>query len=104
MAVLLALALELRGYEAVGIESDFYALLDPHAAVFDGIDAIVCDLLLGDVNGLSILAGLQKWRPEIRRVALTGSDDLADLAHSVADRVLIKVASMDAVVDALEDP
>jgi response regulator RpfG family c-di-GMP phosphodiesterase len=47
------------------------------------IKVVVCDMLMPEMDGLELLTRIQKLYPELARVLLTGSDDIAHIAEVI---------------------
>jgi two-component system response regulator RegA len=97
----LARAMEARGFEVRTAES-----------VGEGLQAVetsapafaVCDMRLGDGNGLDVIVALKQRRPDARAVILTGYGNIATAVNAVkigAVDYLSKPADADDVVAAL---
>jgi len=97
----LARAMEARGFEVRTAES-----------VSEGLQAVetsapafaVCDMRLGDGNGLDVIVALKQRRPDARAVILTGYGNIATAVNAVkigAVDYLSKPADADDVVAAL---
>ena len=97
----LARAMEARGFEVRTAES-----------VGEGLQAVeasapafaVCDMRLGDGNGLDVIVALKQRRPTARAVILTGYGNIATAVNAVkvgAVDYLSKPADADDVVHAL---
>lgn len=74
--------------DVVYTTADFEQLLttDPWAR----IDVAICDLMLGPVDGITILRYLRDEHPHIRRIAMTAALTEGVVATGVAHRVLTK--------------
>src|SRR4029078_4261526 len=97
----LARAMEARGFEVRTAES-----------VSEGLQAVetsapafaVCDMRLGDGNGLDVIVALKQRRPDVRAVILTGYGNIATAVNAVkigAVDYLSKPPDADDVVAAL---
>ena len=97
----LARAMEARGFEVRTAES-----------VGEGLQAVemsapafaVCDMRLGDGNGLDVISALKRRRPEARGIILTGYGNIATAVNAVklgAVDYLAKPVDADDVVAAL---
>ena len=97
----LARAMQARGFEVRTAES-----------VSEGLQAVaasapafaVCDMRLGDGNGLDVIVALKQRRPDARAVILTGYGNIATAVNAVkvgAVDYLSKPADADDVVAAL---
>jgi two-component system response regulator RegA len=97
----LARAMEARGFIVAMAESVAEGLLHVEAA--PPAFAVV-DMRLNDGNGLDVLAGLKKRRPDARAIVLTGYGNIATAVNAVklgAVDYLAKPADADDVVAAL---
>jgi DNA-binding NtrC family response regulator len=65
------------------------------------VDAILCDRWLGKYDGANILEWVEKNYPDIKRVVLTADVGVSE-KEVHAHRVLIKMASQDLILKALE--
>lgn len=102
IAVLWQEALGLEGHVVKITQSDFLDALTADA--WEGVDVALIDLHLGtDVSGLDVLRYLREHHPEVKRVVISAVAPLAQVEAGLADVVLTKPTSMDAVVKAVED-
>lgn len=105
IAELLAVVLANDGHHVSVTNADFDWLLAP--AMWEGVDAVLCDLMLGDnTTGLDVLRYVATHQPHIRRVLLTAmdfSDELCAQAAEYAHAVLRKPADLDLIAQALTD-
>lgn len=89
VAEMLAMALDFAGVDVVQRTSDFAALLTPEP--WQGVNAVVCDLMLPDMDGEQILRYLAAEHPSIRRVVLSAvahqRPGLSDLATCITKPV-----------------
>lgn len=95
--------LERRGY-AVTLAHDAAAARD--AAARSEFDRAVVDLRLGEDSGLDVITDLHARNPDCRIVVLTGYASIATAVEAVkrgADEYLNKPATIDDIVQALED-
>src|SRR3972149_9074930 len=97
----LARAMETRGFAVRTAESVSEGLQQVEAAA---PAFAVVDLRLGDGNGLDVISGLKKGRPEARGIILTGYGNIATAVNAVklgAVDYLAKPVDADDVVAAL---
>lgn len=104
LARLLSVVCHMEGWEIDEVTSDFAALRDP--TVWDGIDALICDLRLNepDVSGVDIVGWVAAHQPHVRRVmwtAFTLSEREKAELEKVADVVLEKPAGWKVIVAAV---
>lgn len=103
IAEMLSVVLTHDGHHVCVTDRDFDWLLAP--ASWEGIDAVLCDLWLGDdTTGLDVLRYVTTYHPHIRRVLLTAAaldEDLVGQAAEFADAVLRKPSELDDIVKAL---
>lgn len=98
----LALALRRRGcvvLQAAG-KHEAFGLVES-----GGIDAIVLDMRLGAVDGMSLIPRLRQKLPQVRLIVLTGYGSIPSALEAVrlgADDYLLKPASADQVLAALQ--
>lgn len=89
VAEMLAMALEFAGVDVTLWTSDFAALLTPEP--WQEVDAVVCDLMLPDVDGEQIIRYLADHHPGIQRVVLSAvahqREGLAGLATCITKPV-----------------
>jgi len=90
---LLAHCLELEGYEAVAASSGQEALaeLGRDAA---GLDAVVSDLNLPDLSGMTVLSESRRRNPVVGTVLISGSSDAALTGRGAGVPVLTKPFSL----------
>lgn len=97
----LARAMEKRGFEVVAVGTVAEGI---EVASREAPDFAVCDLRLGDGNGLDVVAALREANPESRIVMLTGYGNIATAVAAVkagAVDYLSKPTDADAVEQAL---
>jgi DNA-binding response OmpR family regulator len=100
IAELLGAALLLEDYDVRTITTGFTRLLDPRAPEWDGVEVLVCDLMLPESSGLEILSVARQAHPQIRRIALTAIDKgpLIDQATVLAHQVKTKPTPFDDIL------
>lgn len=80
--------------------SEVRALFEP--AVWEDVDAVLCDLAMPEIGGDAVLAFVATVAPHVRRVVLTGADVRA-VPHDVqAHAILEKPAGLDRILAELE--
>lgn len=82
-----------NGHEVTEVSEHAERLLEPDSELWDGIDAMVCDLQMPGVTGLEVLAVAAVYHPTITRIVLTGYDQDAaalEVLADLADHVLLK--------------
>lgn len=98
----LALALRRRGCEVLQAAGKLEAL---GLVESGGIDAIVLDMRLGAVDGMTLIPTLRQKLPQARLIVLTGYGSIPGALEAVrlgADDYLLKPASADQVLAALQ--
>ena len=101
----LARAMESRGYEVMQAESVAEGM---NFVRREDIDFAVCDMRLGDGNGLDVVQALRRKAPQARAIVLTGYGNIATAVTAVkmgAVDYLAKPADADDIHAALQaDP
>ena len=94
IADMLCMALEYADVEVVKVTSDFTSLLTPKP--WQGVDAVVCDLMLPGMDGEDIIRYVAEHHPGIARVVLSavahqreGLDELATCISKPVDPRLL---------------
>jgi two-component system nitrogen regulation response regulator GlnG len=85
LRLLCRINLELDGFEVTEAPS-----LDAARAALDGVDAVLLDVHVGAENGIELLDEVERDRPELPVVLLTGESGLPPEARGRADAVLSK--------------
>lgn len=109
MVELLVTVLMLEHFEVVAVRRRFARLLNRDDLAWEGIDVLICDLMLGEqcdyprISGVDVLRAALEDHPHIKRIALTAltHGPLADEARRLAT-VLPKPSLFDEIVEAIE--
>ncbi len=97
----LAVAFRRREYTVATASNGEEALRSCEAVEFD---AAIVDLRMPGIDGLTLLAGILRWRPEIRVLILTGYGSIATAVEAIrrgAHDYLTKPADADRIEEAL---
>lgn len=92
------------GHTVKVIDRDMRRLLNPQDPAWEGVNALICDLLMPTVKGADILRAAQASHPAVRRICLTGADHhgpLIDEARRNAHVVLQKPTDFNDILLAL---
>lgn len=81
-------------------------LLNPADPRWEGVDVLITDLLMPEVNGIEILQTARNHFPHIRRLCLTGVEEqdpggIINTARSLSEQVLEKPSQMDEILAAV---
>lgn len=98
--MMLEVALETRGHRVLTAHSARSALETMRAHT---VDALVCDLTLGDGTALDVLRDIGERRPPVA-VVLSGFDDTEDRERSIAagfDAHLVKPTPVETLIDVI---
>ena len=96
IAYMLAVVLHVEGRKVISVTEDFPGLLNPGSQSFQWVDVIICDLMLPETDGITVLKFMQENYPRMHRIALTGaSGNLLAEAQEVSDKVFSKTQIVD---------
>jgi CheY-like chemotaxis protein len=91
IAYMLAVVLHVEGRKVISVTEDFPGLLNPGSESFQWVDVIICDLMLPDTDGITVLKFMRDNYPRMHRIALTAaSGNLLEEAREVSDAVFSK--------------
>lgn len=98
---LFSIIIDTGGYQCHTYQGDFARVRE--LVDWEGIDIIVCDLILGRrVYGSDILGWLEKFQPHVWRIMITGSYKI-DPEEAHCDLLLIKPVRQQQLLAALEE-
>lgn len=100
IAMLLTIQLEAAGYEVRCRTHDFDALLYPEP--WDGVDVLLCDLMLPGVSGQQVLEYAADVHPNIRRFAMTAAVNVVPEVHGLVETTFVKPFATEDLLKALE--
>jgi DNA-binding NtrC family response regulator len=100
IAMFLEMQLASAGLDVRTHTHDFDVLLYPEP--WEGIDVLLCDLMLPGVSGQQILAYAADVHPTIRRFAMTAAVNVVPEVHGLVETTFVKPFPTDDLMKALE--
>ena len=100
IAMLVEMQLQDAGFDVRTRTHDFDALLFPE--VWEGVDVLICDLMLPGVPGQQILQYAADVHPDIRRFAMTAAVNIVPEVHGLVETTFVKPFSTADLLKALE--
>lgn len=99
-------ALNAEGHEVTVVDKGMRGLLDHTHPAWTAVQVLICDLMMPDVKGADIMRVCQLAYPDVKRICLTGSDDLGGLiaeAAKYAHLILQKPSEFELILSAVAD-
>lgn len=100
IAMFLAMQMTAEGLVVRTHTHDFDTLLYPEP--WEGVDVLLCDLMLPGISGQEILAYAADVHPGIRRFAMTAAVNVVPEVHGLVEWTFVKPFATEDLMKALE--